>query len=97
MGWSYSDDAGAHWTYGGKVAPPNGWAVLWGDPALLRFAMSAVACLTVYVGRFARVSAGVYAGMAMLFTMAAIDVVAAAKRRGNDHCCTSRRTNEVSV
>lgn len=34
MGWSYSDDAGAHWTYGGKVAPPNGWAALWGDPAL---------------------------------------------------------------
>lgn len=67
------------------------------QPALLRFAMSAVACLTVYVGWFARVSAGVYAGMAMLFTMAAIDIVAAAKRRGHEHCCTSRRTNEASI
>ena len=34
MGWSYSDDAGASWKYGGKVAPPPGWAVLWGDPAM---------------------------------------------------------------
>jgi len=34
MGWSYSDDAGVHWTYGGKVKPPPGWAVLWGDPAI---------------------------------------------------------------
>jgi hypothetical protein len=34
MGWSYSDDVGAHWTYGGKVPPPKGWACLWGDPAL---------------------------------------------------------------
>jgi hypothetical protein len=34
MGWAYSDDKGAHWTYGGKVKPPNGWAVLWGDPAI---------------------------------------------------------------
>lgn len=34
MGWSYSDDLGKTWTYGGKVSPPSGWAVLWGDPAL---------------------------------------------------------------
>jgi hypothetical protein len=34
MGWSYSDDGGTKWTYGGKVSPPKGWAVLWGDPAL---------------------------------------------------------------
>ena len=34
MGWSYSTDRGASWTYGGKVNPPSGWAVLWGDPAL---------------------------------------------------------------
>ena len=34
MGWSYSDDGGGKWTYGGKVSPPKGWAVLWGDPAL---------------------------------------------------------------
>jgi len=33
MGWSYSDDGGTSWTYGGKVKPPSGWAVLWGDPA----------------------------------------------------------------
>ena len=34
MGWSYSKDNGQTWTYGGKVAPPKGWAVLWGDPAI---------------------------------------------------------------
>jgi hypothetical protein len=34
MGWSYSTDRGVSWTYGGKVSPPQGWAVLWGDPAL---------------------------------------------------------------
>jgi len=34
MGWSYSEDHGATWKYGGKLAPPPGWAVLWGDPAL---------------------------------------------------------------
>jgi hypothetical protein len=34
MGWSYSDDHGQSWKYGGKIAPPPGWAVLWGDPAL---------------------------------------------------------------
>jgi hypothetical protein len=34
MGWSYSTDQGVNWKYGGKVNPPNGWAVLWGDPAL---------------------------------------------------------------
>src|SRR5258708_6996206 len=36
MGWSNSIDGGQHWSYGGKVAPPNGWAVLWGDPSLAR-------------------------------------------------------------
>jgi hypothetical protein len=34
MGWSYSDDLGKTWTYGGKVSPPGEWAVLWGDPAI---------------------------------------------------------------
>ncbi len=34
MGWSYSDNTGTNWTYGGKVKPPKGWSVLWGDPAL---------------------------------------------------------------
>lgn len=34
MGWSYSKDQAQTWTYGGKVAPPKGWAVLWGDPAI---------------------------------------------------------------
>lgn len=34
MGWSYSTDFGATWIYGGRVQPPAGWAVLWGDPAI---------------------------------------------------------------
>ncbi|HET9342910.1 MAG TPA: hypothetical protein VFO25_08355 [Candidatus Eremiobacteraceae bacterium] len=34
MGWSYSDDQGGSWSYGGKVAPPSQWSVLWGDPAV---------------------------------------------------------------
>jgi len=33
LGWSYSEDKGKTWTYGGKVTPPSGWSVLWGDPA----------------------------------------------------------------
>ena len=34
MGWSFSENEGASWQRGGKLAPPPGWAVLWGDPAL---------------------------------------------------------------
>lgn len=34
MGRSYSEDKGKTWTYGGKVTPPSGWSVLWGDPAI---------------------------------------------------------------
>ncbi len=34
MGWSYSDDGGNSWSYGGNVKPPENWAVLWGDPAI---------------------------------------------------------------
>jgi hypothetical protein len=34
MGWSYSTDGGQTWTHGGDVKPPDGWAVLWGDPAI---------------------------------------------------------------
>src|SRR4030081_2986961 len=34
MGWSYSNDDGATWKYGGKLTPTAGWAVLWGDPGL---------------------------------------------------------------
>jgi len=33
MGWSYSEDKGQTWSYGGKVGPPPNWSVLWGDPA----------------------------------------------------------------
>jgi len=35
LGWSYSLDDGATWTYGGKVRPPRGYAALWGDPAIV--------------------------------------------------------------
>jgi hypothetical protein len=35
MGWSYSEDKGVTWKYGGKLSPPRGWAVLWGDPAIV--------------------------------------------------------------
>ena len=34
LGWSYSTDNGNHWTYGGKVMPPQNWAILWGDPSI---------------------------------------------------------------
>jgi len=34
MGWSNSIDGGITWKYGGKVAPPPGWPVLWGDPSI---------------------------------------------------------------
>lgn len=33
FGWSWSTDGGNTWTYGGKVQPPPGWPILWGDPA----------------------------------------------------------------
>jgi hypothetical protein len=36
LGWSNSQDHGATWTFGGKLAPPAGWSVLWGDPAITR-------------------------------------------------------------
>jgi hypothetical protein len=35
LGWSYSQDRGKTWTYGGKVKPPKGIAALWGDPAIV--------------------------------------------------------------
>jgi hypothetical protein len=34
MGWSYSEDRGDTWRYGGRLSPPSGWAALWGDPAV---------------------------------------------------------------
>jgi hypothetical protein len=34
MGWSYSEDFGTTWHYGGRLSPPRGWAALWGDPAM---------------------------------------------------------------
>lgn len=34
MGWQVSDNGGQSFYWGGKVRPPTGWAVLWGDPAL---------------------------------------------------------------
>jgi hypothetical protein len=35
LGWSYSQDRGKTWTYGGKVKPPPGIGALWGDPAIV--------------------------------------------------------------
>ena len=35
LGWSYSQDDGKTWIYGGKVKPPEGIAALWGDPAIV--------------------------------------------------------------
>lgn len=32
-GYSYSVNQGNTWTKGPKLAPPSGWAILWGDPA----------------------------------------------------------------
>lgn len=34
MGWSYSTDNGASFTYGGAVPVPAGWTALWGDPGV---------------------------------------------------------------
>lgn len=34
MGWSYSEDGGASWKYGGTVKPSDDWPVLWGDPGI---------------------------------------------------------------
>jgi len=34
MGWAYSENKGSSWTYGGRLSPPSGWAVLWGDPSI---------------------------------------------------------------
>jgi hypothetical protein len=34
MGWSFSDDLGVTWTHGGPLAPPKGFSMLWGDPAM---------------------------------------------------------------
>lgn len=33
-GWSLSQDGGQTFKYMGKVRPPTGWKVLWGDPAI---------------------------------------------------------------
>ena len=56
MGWSYSEDGGTKWTYGGKVAPPEGWAVLWGDPAMTasstRYSVAFLSNLAVPVSKF---------------------------------------------
>ena len=40
MGWSYSDNGGATWTYGGSLPPPTGWSALWGDPAMTTWGAS---------------------------------------------------------
>jgi len=50
MGWSYSDNAGASWTYGGKLSPPKNWSVLWGDPAITT---SGAAYNTVFLSNLA--------------------------------------------
>jgi hypothetical protein len=36
MGWSYSLDNGRTFTYGGRVAPPTGWSLIWSDPAMAK-------------------------------------------------------------
>ncbi len=36
MGWSYSLDEGRTFTYGGRVAPPTGWSIIWGDPSIAK-------------------------------------------------------------
>lgn len=33
-GWAWTDDFGYSWTYGGKLSPPPGIAVIWSDPAI---------------------------------------------------------------
>lgn len=33
-GWSVSTDGGGSFHYGGKLTPPAGWDVLWGDPSV---------------------------------------------------------------
>lgn len=35
LGWSFSNDGGKTWKYGGKVRPGLGAAALWGDPAIV--------------------------------------------------------------
>lgn len=37
LGWSFSNDGGATWKYGGKIKPPTefGIVALWGDPAIV--------------------------------------------------------------
>ena len=35
LGWSFSNDGGKTWKYGGKVRPGLGVAALWGDPAVV--------------------------------------------------------------
>ncbi|MCC6213240.1 MAG: hypothetical protein IT376_00085 [Polyangiaceae bacterium] len=50
MGWSYSTDDGASFIYGGRVTPPPGWAVIWGDPALATLQYSPS---TVYLANLA--------------------------------------------
>ena len=59
MGWSYSDDGGNNWTYGGKVSPPKGWSVLWGDPALTT---SGASYQTVFLSNLAVPSSKMPAG-----------------------------------
>ena len=36
MGWSWSDDSGSTWHYGGQVkpTPESGAAIIWGDPSI---------------------------------------------------------------
>ena len=34
MGFSVSTDGGRTFTYGGRVAPPPGWSIIWGDPSI---------------------------------------------------------------
>lgn len=34
LGWSYSNDFGKNWTYGGRVQPSDAYPILWGDPGV---------------------------------------------------------------
>ena len=36
MGWSYSADGGRTFQYGGKLSPPFGWSLIWGDSAMAK-------------------------------------------------------------
>jgi hypothetical protein len=36
MGWSFSTDGGHTFNYGGRIAPPSGWSIIWSDPSIAK-------------------------------------------------------------